>query len=305
MGAISRGEFRRSLAAGVDLNSPALRRSLARTPAKLSTFEKVDKNRDGKLTGGELDKAFDIVDGYDTNGDRDSIRSRGTPNQIYGALRAGLVKPKAVAPAKPSGPRRTSHPPTDLTKGVPYKHKSATIEVHGANHTKRAMKVVVEQRVGKPGILGQFFGPRYDPKGKVWNGVDNKHYKDIMAGKHAKGVSIKNGKIVVSDPVLAHRLSTLSKVHNYFEKHSGGTIMRDDGRRVRIDVNQKTRQAFGSAALQLIRHGASGATDRKFFESDFRGGIRYSKVFFNVMAEHNAAVNRTVQRSKKWWLRSY
>lgn len=304
MGSINRATFKRALGKGVDLSSSRLRASLAKTPAKLSALKKLDANRDGKLAGAELDKTFEYVDGFDKNGTARSISDSGPANAIYGALKSG-VGDVAKARAAPATPRRVSHPTTDLTTGVRFQHKTATIEVHGPNNTKRSMKLVVEQRVGKPGILGQLVGPRYDKNGKVWNGVDNQAFKDIIAGKHGKGVKVANGKIVVTDPRLASRLNTLMNVYQHFRKNSGGQIQRDDGRQVKVDVNAKTRQAFTGAALQMLRHGADGKMAKRYFESNFQGGIRYSQLYFNVTAEHDAAVNRTVQRSKRYWLRSY
>jgi hypothetical protein len=84
---IDRSTFHAELTGGVSLDSPPL----ARSPA----LRRLDGNRDGRLTGPELTRAFNWVDRHDRDGSGHTFREEGAAARAYGALRAARLSPEA------------------------------------------------------------------------------------------------------------------------------------------------------------------------------------------------------------------
>ena len=187
-----------------------------------------------------------------------------------------------------------------MTTGLQGQAKTAKIEVQGPGHTRRDVNIVTEQRVTKR-RWWSFLGPNFSKKGsEIWNGDVYRLHKDIAAGKHAKGVKVKDGKITVTDPTLSGHVNGLLDAYNHLHKHQGKTMTLPNGKKVRVIVNEKTRQAFTWGVLKLLRDGPSSRLAKSFRESDFKPP-RLQDIFYNVNFEYNQEVNKTVQRSKRYW----
>ena len=89
MANISRTQFRNTLNRGVDLKSKDLASGLDGAKTTLDDLKALDTNNDGQLKGAELDAAFKLIDGYDSNGSARSFTDAGEAGQVYAALKAG------------------------------------------------------------------------------------------------------------------------------------------------------------------------------------------------------------------------
>jgi hypothetical protein len=87
MTTITRSTFRDTLDNGIDLNSPDLAGELDGTGVSIDDLHRADANGDGIISGpGELNRAFNLVDGVDHNGHASSFENAGAAGTVFAAL---------------------------------------------------------------------------------------------------------------------------------------------------------------------------------------------------------------------------
>lgn len=86
MTTIDRSQFTQSLSSGINLQDASSRYVLEQRGVSVENLRKSDANGDGWVKGDELAKTFQVVDGFDRNGSRDSIALSGKAGDMYQAL---------------------------------------------------------------------------------------------------------------------------------------------------------------------------------------------------------------------------
>lgn len=89
MSNVTLSQFKQSLAAGVDLSSPALRDGAG--VVSRAELGAADVDGDGRLAGAELDRVFSAIDRFDTNGDASSFAASGRTGDSFAALKTAAT----------------------------------------------------------------------------------------------------------------------------------------------------------------------------------------------------------------------
>ena len=111
MSTVTRNAFRNTFESGIDLGDKDLKDALAGTGLSASDLRTADANGDGVIRGEkELDAAFRLVDGLDSNGSGRSFLDSGDAGQVYGGMLAAKAPPPyhGAAIARAAADRVTS-----------------------------------------------------------------------------------------------------------------------------------------------------------------------------------------------------
>lgn len=93
MSTIARTGFRATFADGIDLQNPNVAEGLAHAGVAFDAVAQADLNGDGVIAGRrELNRAFDVIDGFDRNGSRHSFLDDADGGAIYRALLTGRIE---------------------------------------------------------------------------------------------------------------------------------------------------------------------------------------------------------------------
>jgi hypothetical protein len=92
---VDKNQFNRALAGGVNLRDGKLAEKLASAGVPLADVQKADLDKDGVLNSpAELARAFQLVDGFDSNGSGASFAQAGKAGAVYDAFVGAVLPPR-------------------------------------------------------------------------------------------------------------------------------------------------------------------------------------------------------------------